>query len=190
MGRIEELAERYERHITAPWVRNVAGAQKVIFLVYDKMDERRVRAKKKLFEIATRRGDHEWREIDLTDAFAEWMASDEYREAYFESPEDLTKASPRNENAEFTLHTAELVRGALAEQGEDDVLAVFGVAALFGFTRVSHILKRIEGDIRGRLVLFFPGAFEENKNFRLLDARDGWNYLAVPITAHDGGPRA
>ena len=35
-------------------------------------------------------------------------------------------------------------------------------------------------------MLFFPGEFENN-NYRLLDARDGWNYLAVPITLHSGG---
>jgi hypothetical protein len=40
-------------------------------------------------------------------------------------------------------------------------------------------------DIRGRLVVFFPGEYEDN-NYRLLDARDGWNYLAVPITLHNG----
>jgi hypothetical protein len=32
------------------------------------------------------------------------------------------------------------------------------------------------------LLVFFPGQFDNN-NYRLLDARDGWNYLAVPITA-------
>ena len=40
-------------------------------------------------------------------------------------------------------------------------------------------------DIQGRLLLFFPGEFDNN-NYRLLDARDGWNYLAVPITLHNG----
>jgi hypothetical protein len=47
-------------------------------------------------------------------------------------------------------------------------------------------LKEVEQAIRGRLVLFFPGEYE-NRNYRLLDARDGWNYLAVPITLHSGG---
>ena len=30
--------------------------------------------------------------------------------------------------------------------------------------------------------IFFPGSYEDN-NYRLLDGYDGWNYLAVPITA-------
>ena len=44
----------------------------------------------------------------------------------------------------------------------------------------------VEGDIQGRLLVFFPGVYEQN-NYRLLDARDGWNYLAVPITSQRGG---
>ena len=66
------------------------------------------------------------------------------------------------------------------------VVAVLGVGALFGFARISQVLKIVEADIRGRLVVFFPGQFERN-NYRLLDARDGWNYLAVPITLHGEG---
>jgi len=59
-----------------------------------------------------------------------------------------------------------------------------GIAALFGFARVSELMGRIDKKILGRVVVFFPGVFDNN-NYRLLDARDGWNYLAVPITTHD-----
>ena len=48
------------------------------------------------------------------------------------------------------------------------------------------MLRLVERDIKGRLVVFFPGQYEHN-NYRLLDARDGWNYMAVPITAHGSG---
>jgi hypothetical protein len=72
-----------------------------------------------------------------------------------------------------------------SEVDENTVVAVHGVASLFGFTKLSLVLKEVEHNIRGRLVLFFPGEFENN-NYRLLDARDGWNYLAVPITLHSG----
>lgn len=68
---------------------------------------------------------------------------------------------------------------------DQTVVAVQGVASLFGFTKVSLVIKEIENDVRGRLLLFFPGEFDNN-NYRLLDARDGWNYLAVPITLHTG----
>ena len=53
------------------------------------------------------------------------------------------------------------------------------------FTQVSLVLKELENNIKGRLVLFFPGEYDDN-NYRLLDARDGWSYLAVPITLHNG----
>ena len=64
------------------------------------------------------------------------------------------------------------------------MVAVTGVASLFGFARVSKLMQAVENDVRGRLVVFFPGDYE-NSNYRLLDARDGWSYLAVPITVHD-----
>ena len=89
MDRIDTLAERYKRYISLPWQKDLAGAQRAIFIVYDKADERRLRARKALFEMATKDGGHEWIECDLTGAFAEWMASTEYRESYFESPQDL-----------------------------------------------------------------------------------------------------
>lgn len=184
MGRIEELAEIYARHIATPWQRTIAGAQRVIMVVYDKDIERALRARKPAFEYATKQAGHEWHEIDLATVFAAWLAKDEYREAYFESPEDLQLKL----DAEFAEHVADRVRQVLNQPGvgETSVVAVFGVGSLFGFTRVSLVLKLLESDIKGRLVVFFPGQYAQN-NYRLLDARDGWNYLAVPITLHGPG---
>ena len=65
--------------------------------------------------------------------------------------------------------------------GPDTVVALIGVGALFGLARASHLIEVVNGDVRGRLVVFFPGEVEGN-NYRLLGARDGWSYLAVPIT--------
>jgi hypothetical protein len=88
---------------------------------------------------------------------------------------------------DFVQHATGRLRETLTANGvdEDTVVAVQGVACLFGFTRASLVLKEVVKDIRGRLVVFFPGEYEDN-NYRLLDARDGWNYLAVPITLHNG----
>jgi hypothetical protein len=181
MARIEDLAESYGRHIATPWQRTVAGAQRVIMLVYDKELERTLRARKLAFETATRQADHDWHEIDLAPAFAEWMAADDYREEYFSSPDDLALKL----DAEFPKFIAERIEEILRkpEVTAGSVVAIFGVGTLFGFARVSQILKMVEADIKGRLVVFFPGQFEHN-NYRLLDARDGWNYLAIPITLH------
>ena len=45
MGRIEDLKDRYESHVSMPWDRTLAGPQRVWFAVYDKADERRLRAR-------------------------------------------------------------------------------------------------------------------------------------------------
>lgn len=184
MARIEDLAERYGRHIATPWQRTVAGAQRVVMVVYDKELERTLHARKLAFDTATRAAGHDWHEIDLTPTFAEWMASDDYREEYFASPDDMRLKL----DAEFHEYVAERIREALrkADVTANSVVAVLGVGTLFGFARISQVLKMVETDIRGRLVVFFPGQFERN-NYRLLDARDGWNYLAVPITLHGEG---
>jgi hypothetical protein len=153
-------------------------------VVYDKELERTLLARKELFAIATRETGHEWFELSVADAFAQWMSAEEYRDAYFESPEDL-QLKLESEYAEFV---ASRIREFLekSEAMSTSVVAVFGVGALFGFTRVSRVLKLLEPYIRGRLVIFFPGVYDQN-NYRLLDARDGWNYLAVPITVHSSG---
>jgi hypothetical protein len=111
------------------------------------------------------------------------MKAMDYREAYFDEPDDLSLKL----QSDFVTYAADRLRAVLKEDDvdEDTVVAVFGVASLYGFTRVSLILKEVERDIKGRLVLFFPGEYDNN-NYRLLDARDGWNYLAVPITLHNG----
>ncbi|RWE30574.1 BREX protein BrxB domain-containing protein [Mesorhizobium sp.] len=181
MARIEDIAERYGRHIATPWQRTIAGAQRVVMVVYDKELERTLRARKLAFETATREAGHDWFEVDLSDAFAAWMAADDYRDEYFSSPEDLQLKL----DAEFPEFVAGRIRDMLRKPGvtADGVVAVIGVGSLFGFARISQVLKKIEADIKGRLVVFFPGQFERN-NYRLLDARDGWNYLAVPITQH------
>ena len=183
MGRIDELATRYRRHIAAPWQRNLAGDQKAIFVVYPKTDERKLRARLELFEMATTSTGHTWHPVDMTETFARWMANTDYRDVYFEEPETLAMKLRSN----FVQYAADQLRRALTAESadEDTVIAVQGIACLFGFTRVSLMLKEVVKDIRGRLVVFFPGEYEDN-NYRLLDARDGWNYLAVPITLHNG----
>jgi bacteriophage exclusion system BrxB-like protein len=183
MGRIEALATRYQNHISAPWQRNLAAEQRVIFIVYPKVDERKVRARVELFEMATIQAGHKWKRYDLTNAFAHWMAATDYRDIYFEEPDAIMMRL----QSDFLQFIAGGLRAILtaSDVDEDTVVAVQGVASLYGFTRVSLVLQEVVKNIRGRLVLFFPGEYEHN-NYRLLDARDGWNYLAVPITLHNG----
>jgi hypothetical protein len=111
------------------------------------------------------------------------MSDTDYRAAYFEDPEALVMKL----RSGFVQYAVDCLRELLTDKVADEntVVAVQGVACLYGFTRVSLVLKQVVENIRGRLVVFFPGEFEEN-TYRLLDARDGWNYLAVPITLHNG----
>ncbi len=183
MSQVEELLAAYESFVRQPWQRNIAGPQKVWFAVYDPFQERRLRFRIPEFEVATKKAGHSWRLVDLTDAFAQWMASQEYREEYFKQPELLELAL----SGDFVEYTANRVREALTGVGVDDntVVAACGLGSLFGLSRVSSLVEAVAGDIRGRLLGFFPGQYD-GSNYRLLDARDGWNYLAVPITAADG----
>ena len=81
--------------------------------------------------------------------------------------------------------TNSLARALALYSYEADVVALTGVSSLFGFVRVSELVGALEPSIRGRLVVFFPGGYE-NGNYRFLDARDGWSYRAVPILASEG----
>ena len=183
MGQIEDLVRGYKSHINAPWQKNLAGAQKAIFIVYPKGEERRLRARFTEFEIATQAAGHSWTLFDYTTTFAQWMAAIDYRDEYFRSPDDLSLKLEH----EFLDYAAAQLRAVLTDPSVDEntVVGVGGVASLFGFAKVSLILKEIENHISGRLAVFFPGEYDNN-NYRLLDARDGWNYLAVPITLHSG----
>ena len=181
MGRIEELATAYERHVGAPWQRTVAGAQRVMMVVYEKEQERTLRARLGEFEQATRRSHHGWTLVDCTTWFAEWMAKQEYRDAYFEDPPLLAMML----EGEFQNFVTRRLSAELEASDEDTVVTLMGVASLYGFMRVSELIRSVEQSIRGRLLVLFPGTKNEN-NYRLLDARDGWNYLANSITLHGG----
>lgn len=60
------------------------------------------------------------------------------------------------------------------------VTAVMGLGTLFSLYSVSELIDSVTDRITGRLLALFPGVREGN-NYRLLDAKDGWNYLAIPI---------
>jgi hypothetical protein len=183
VGRIEDLADNYERNIAAPWQRNLAGAQKAIFVVYPKEDERKLRAKINEFAVRTRNAGHDWKAIDLAPMFSEWMANEEYREIYFEDPEDLKLKL----DTEFLNSVVTAIRDELTadDVNESTVVAIYGTPSLYGFIHIHEVLDKVVNDIRGRLVVFFSGTFHDG-TYSLLDAKSGWNYLATPITHRTG----
>ncbi len=178
-SRIDRLITSYQRHVELPWQTGLAGAQKVIFVVYDKQDESRLRFRVGEFELVTISANHSWEFVDITDSFPRWMMAQDYRDGYFEHPEDLQDIL-----GDFTQTVVAEINGALSLTDENTVVAVQGVASLFGFAHCSEVVAGAANGIKGRLLVFFPGEYANN-NYRLLDARPGWNYQAVPITASD-----
>lgn len=179
MGKFRRLLQSWERFIRTPWRDDVAAAQRVVFCVYDPIEERALRSRIGEFELATTAAGHGWQHFDLTDTFAQWLGSQRYAQKYFDKPELLRTLLPRY---------LEFLGGqfaSFAEQtGADNntVVAVSGVGSLFGLSKVKDVVDAFAPRVSGRLLVFFPGSFENN-NYRLLDGYDGWNYLAVPITA-------
>ncbi|MBB1249935.1 DUF1788 domain-containing protein [Rhizobium sp. G21] len=115
---------------------------------------------------------------------ADWLAGHRYRDVYFEEPNELGTAAEDR----IAAAIAEKVEAALASKdlGPNGILALYGVASLFGFTSLSDVLSRVEHAIQGRLLVFFPGRVQDGR-YRLLDARESWDYHAVPITLDDHG---
>ena len=158
----------------------MSGKQRVWFAVYPPAEERRVRARRPQFEALTLEANHGWITVDLTRLLPEWIATHEYREAIFEQPEHFSV------NSELEALAAERVRQACSREEADagSVVAVTGLASLFEFMRVSSLIECVEDSVRGRLLIFFPGEYAGNV-YRFMDARDGFNYMAVPITSNE-----
>ena len=179
MSKIKRLTQCYSKYIAVPWRDDAAAAQRVIFCVYNETEELRLRAKVDEFEIATRAAGHDWALFDLTDTFPNWLASQRYAKSYFEKPNLLLTLLPKYLTYIETEFAAFLqTKGA----NEGFVVALKGVGSLFGFLKVKEVVDKLAPMAKGRLLVFFPGSYEDN-NYRLLDGYDGWNYLAVPITA-------
>lgn len=185
-SKVAKLVSAYRQHLTVPWQAGLAAIQRVIFAVYDKTDELRLRANVEEFALVTQQASKKWLLLDLTNAFPEWMAAQEYRDAYFESPEDLAGYQTGELTGFVADLTTKLKSRICAEADADTVVALMGLGTLFGLARVSSVVEGIKEAVEGRLLVFFPGEHHpENHTYRLLDARDGWNYLAVPLLAKD-----
>jgi hypothetical protein len=178
MTAIDRLVNNYARQVRLPWAARTAGKERVWFAVYPPAEERRVRARLPQFEALTLEANHGWSTVDLTRLLPEWLAAHEYREDIFQEPEYFSA------NSELEDLAVERVRQACAGEESDaaSVVAITGLATLFDFMRVSSLVERVEDCVRGRLLVLFPGEFAGNV-YRFMDARDGFNYLAVPITS-------
>ena len=178
MSVIDRLLSNYSRQVRLPWPANMSGKQRIWFAVYPPAEERRVRARLPQFEALTLEANHGWSTVDLTRVLPEFLAAHKYRESIFQRPQHLRAGS------DLEIRAATLVNEACSRTGADagSVVAVTGLASLFDFMRVSNLIERVEDSVPGRLLVLFPGEYAGNI-YRFMDARDGFNYMAIPITS-------
>ncbi|MDY7579306.1 DUF1788 domain-containing protein [Herbaspirillum sp. RTI4] len=176
--RLSSLLKNYESYISLPWSRMASSEERSIFAIYKPEDELKLRARVGEFELVTTRHGHPWILLDITDSFATWLAGHDYAEAYFEDPEYLV--------GNYEYFAQELVESFVkkisSSQTENSAIALLGCGSLFGITSVSDLVKSLAAKITGRLVVLFPGE-QEGNTYRLLDAKNGWGYLATSIKA-------
>ncbi len=180
MSQVKSLLSSYASYVNLPWQRGLSSLEKVWFCLYNPANERRLRAHLGNFRLVTQEANHNWLPLDVTHSFETWLSKHEYREQFFANPKGATPA--------YDIFGEELAQNLIRDlQASDDntIAALIGVGALFSFIRVSGLIETIAPGIKGRLLVFFPGTYH-NSVYRLLDARDGWNYLAVPIEAKGG----
>jgi hypothetical protein len=182
MARIDQLLASYRRHVSLTPRGNLPLSQRVWFVVYPPEDERRMLSRIAEFEIATRDEGLDWRRLDLTGAFADWMDTfdpGERRDTLADPEIVETYADPG-----FVEYLGERIRGAMESVPEADaaatVFAISGLMDLYDFVHVSEVLTALDSHLQGIVLLFFPGEREGN-TYRFLGARTGWNYLATPI---------
>lgn len=179
MSRVSRLVEAYGVELSLSWRSGLSGAERVWMLVYPPEIERQVRAKLPELEQQTVSAGRGWLEIDLSDELGRWVAEHEYAEAFYEDPSDFSSSV-------VDLFFADLVgmlRERLEGADENTVVALVGVASLFPFVRASALIQALDDAVRGRLLVLFPGRHDpDTHSFRLLDARDGFNYRSRVIT--------
>lgn len=178
MSRLSDLVEAYAAELTLPWRSGLSGGERVWMLVYPPDMERTMRAALPKLELATGQSGHGWTVSDITDELGAWIAGHRYAEAFFEEPTDFTPAIIDKFEAELVAK----LREQIATAPESDVVALVGIGSIFPFLRASSVIKAIDDEVRGRLLVLFPGLHDpETHSYRLLDARDGFNYRARVI---------
>ncbi len=172
---VEDLLVAFRTRLAVPWRADEAAAGRVWMLWYDKAQERRVRGRLAEFRLATEQAGKGWQEFDLAPEFGKWVAHQTWFERAAKRPSTLGTVLP-----DFETYLVGKLRDKLGLCSPNDILALTGAASLFGLMRASTLIAKVADSIPGRLLVTFPGT-HQGGIYRLLDARDGWSYLAVPI---------
>ena len=183
MSHAQTLFDKLKSHLALPWPVNVSGQERVLMAVYPPTEERRVRRLIDSGEFAAevRALHHGWSSLDLSTAFSEWLVKHEYADRLLQRSERLWDDKGNIKGLEDYL--VERIAQASANDDRNTVFALVGCGGLFGLFSVSRLIQLVCEKVPGRLVAFFPGEFDAQHNsYRLLGAKDGWGYLATPIT--------
>jgi len=186
MTRLDQLLGSFRKHVGLPLRGGLPLSQRVWFVVYPPEEERRLHPRLPEFEMSTREAKLGWSLIDLTGIYTDWLNSldaDE-RETCLETPAILESYSDG-----FLATIKQRIQSFVDAVPEEDrartVFTLTGTMEFFDFVHVSDVVESLNADFPGVLLVFFPGEREGN-TYRFLGARDGWDYLAIPITAdHD-----
>jgi hypothetical protein len=175
LNTFDDILAAYQRQVQLPWANDVPPAARAWIVWYEKALQRRFTGRLGEFEYATLKGGHGWHHLNLAPWFGRWIARHEFFDALLQQPKEIRGLLPEIEDALVSE-----MKQALTTCSTNDVLAVDGCGALFGVAQVSALIGKIAGSVPGRLLIGFPGK-QSGGVYRLLDARDGWNYHAIPI---------
>lgn len=180
MNRIDQLLINYRSHIQMPLRPGLPSSQRVWFALYPAEEERRLANRVLEFEMATKDAGHPWTRIDLKGSFARWLdtVDEGERVEWWKNPGDIDLYAKTEWKARLTAFFREEVARVAAP--ERTVFALTGLMDVYDFLHVSELIDAFEPSFPGFLLVFFPGVKEGN-TYRFLDARTGWNYLALPI---------
>ena len=178
ISKTDALINKYESVVREPWDQKLSGQEKVWFLVYDPTEQRKILFRLPDFERVTLQQQKGWKEVDLADCFPRWMSKHKYREKYFEQPEFIKDTIERGFKEFVVKEIKETFQNS--DNIYSTVFALININAIFGFIKLSEVLQEIYHFNEGRLLVFFPGEYQNNQ-YRLMGARDGWSYLARPI---------
>lgn len=175
MSRVSDLVDAYKAELTLAWKGNVSGGERVWMLVYPSDLERQIRHSLPNMELTTTQAGRDWEILDVTDEFGRWLSSHRHAEAFYEEPSDLTQSILD----QFETTLVARIRDSLEAASANAVVALVGIGSIFPFLRASSVIKSVDSAVTGRLLVLFPGLHDpETHSFRLLDARDGFNYRA------------
>jgi hypothetical protein len=180
MSRIDQLLTSFRRHVALPLRPGLPLSQRVWFVVYPPEDERRLGPRLSEFELATKDAGLNWSRVDVSGSFAGWLDSRDDKDEIVGDPELVESYADPDYADWLKSKVAESIADIPADQAEKTVLAMTGLMELYDFIHVSDLIDTLDKSFTGVLLVLFPGERDVN-TYRFLEARDGWDYLAVPI---------